>query len=86
MIPRRPFIEAVARYAGVQHPARNIKPWTPSPGAYKPPPDPILAAIAKHREAYEGMVGQALHDFAVVEQSAGVADQNIPKGRRLTGK
>ena len=50
----RPFIEAVARYTGVQHPARNIKPWTPSPDAYKPPPDPILAAIAKHREAYEG--------------------------------
>jgi hypothetical protein len=64
----RPFIEAVARYAGVQHPVRNIKPWTPSADAYKPPPDPILAAIAKHREAYEGTVGRALADLADVEQ------------------
>jgi hypothetical protein len=63
----RPFIEAVARYAGVRHPARNVKPWTSSPDAYKPPQDPIFAAIAAFKSASEA----PNKAFAAVDEAAG---------------
>jgi hypothetical protein len=49
----RPFIEAIARYAGVQHPVRNIKPWSPSDEFPEAKPDPIHGAIADFRSALD---------------------------------
>jgi hypothetical protein len=53
MDTERPFIEAVARYAGVRHPARNVRPWSPSSDAYKPEPDLIFAALKAFDAAVE---------------------------------
>jgi hypothetical protein len=49
----RPFIEAIARYAGVQHPVRNIRPWSPSDEFPEAKPDPIYGAIADFRSALD---------------------------------
>jgi hypothetical protein len=49
----RPFIEAIARYAGVQHPVRNIKPLSPSDEFPEPKTDPIYGAIADFRSALD---------------------------------
>jgi hypothetical protein len=43
----------VARYTGVQHPVRNIEPWSPSADAYKPGADKVVEIADKMLVEYE---------------------------------
>jgi hypothetical protein len=49
----RPFIEAIARYAGVRHPVPNIKPWSPLDEFPEAKPDPIHGTIDDFRSALD---------------------------------